>query len=194
MVQYVLVWLKGKSYFSLVLYYSLEALALPLHEPGSSSAAKPDLFRVCLDGKRKLLLLLLQKTLSVPSHRPPPQHQRWLEGEAYFPVSRVSQLTKNLGFPERIRRPVHGPSGGVEKREGSSPGSSSALQAWESAQLLHVQGAERKSVTVHETGYRSTEVLWKQVHVEATWAPHCSARCLWDLAAARKTFLRRKDV
>lgn len=58
--------------------------------------------------------------------------------------------------------------GGVEKREGSSPGSSSALQAWESAQLLHVQGAERKSVTVHETGYRSTEVLWKQVHVEAT--------------------------
>lgn len=76
MVQYVLVWLKGKSYFSLVLYYSLEALALPLHEPGSSSAAKPDLFRVCLDGKRKLLLLLLQKTLSVPSHRPPPQHQR----------------------------------------------------------------------------------------------------------------------
>lgn len=34
---------------------------------------------------------------------PPPQHQRWLEGEAHFPESRVSQLTKNVSFPLRIR-------------------------------------------------------------------------------------------
>lgn len=37
------------------------------------------------------------------SQFPPPQHQRWLEGEAHFPVSKVSQLTKNVSFPLDIR-------------------------------------------------------------------------------------------
>lgn len=38
--------------------------------------------------------------LSVP---PYPQQQRWLQGEAHFPVSRVSQLTKNVSFSLDIR-------------------------------------------------------------------------------------------
>lgn len=90
--------------------------------------------------------------LSVP---PCPQQQRWLQGEAHFPVSSVSQLTKNVSFSLDIRscltelknllnsQPVDGQE--VRRRGGRvffvKVGSSGACEAWESARLLVVQKA-----------------------------------------------------
>lgn len=130
------------------------------------------IFLSCLEG-RKLLCCSKSLLPPHPTHHPSPQHQRWLQGEAYFPVSRVSQLTKNLGFHVNIRsrwiRKSWGGEGGgghwrrEERRPWSGTGisSSSTRQAWESAELLLVQEAERNPVTVHEAGYHSTEVFSK---------------------------------
>lgn len=81
-----------------VLYNTLKSLSLycvcsSLH---CSAFLLSFIFLSCLEGRK---LLCCSKSFCFP----PPQHQRWLEGEAHFPVSRVSQLTKNLGFPVRIR-------------------------------------------------------------------------------------------
>lgn len=121
-------------------------------------------FLSCLEGRKAVLRC---KSSSFP----PPQHQRWLEGEAHFPVSRVSQLTKNLGFPVRIRsslterrnfppnaRPVDGQGGVREGRRGRR-------ESWLGPGNLHssflCRRQKREPVTVHEAGYRSTEVFSK---------------------------------
>lgn len=95
----------------------------------------------------------LQQIYRFPSY---PQQQRWLQGEAHFPVSRVSQLTKNVSFSLDIKscltelknllnsQPVDGQE--VRRRGGwvfffVKVGSSGACEAWESARLLVVQKA-----------------------------------------------------
>lgn len=128
------------------------------------------------------LSCLQQRKLSCCSKSfcfPPPQHQRWLEGKAHFPVSRVSQLTKNLGFPVRIRscltelrnfpnsqsvdRQAGRRTGGKARGRDSAKGSSKARYRPGNLQssFLCRRQKERKSVTVHEAGYHSTEVFSK---------------------------------
>ena len=46
-----------------------------------------------------------------------------------------------------------------EEREGFFEGAAALTKAWESAELLLAQDAERKPVTVREAGYHSTEVF-----------------------------------
>lgn len=81
-----------------VLYNTLKSVSLyycvcsSLHILSSSFSLK--LHISLLSAGKKAAMLQQIFTVS-----PPPQHDwRWLEGETHFPVSKVSQLTKNLAF------------------------------------------------------------------------------------------------
>lgn len=121
------------------------------------NAPKSPLLRLLLFTARSLSLKLHFSLLSggneavvlqqISLFPPPPQQsRRRLEGEGQFPVSRVSQLTKNVSFTLRIRSPLtelrnFRLENGQERRHRA--GSSRACEPWESAELLQKESQLR---------------------------------------------------